>query len=247
MSCIFHRHMNMLRKLLTALAAPVKLLLEFPCPGCGANTAENDNRLCPDCRGLLHFVPDDACGMCGGVNDGVLNCCSECLATGKRPWDAAFSVFLYDSAVRGLILKFKYGGRPELAGLFAGFAAAKLARTAADFDCIVPIPVNFLRRLRRGYNQCELLGAELSALTGRPCVTALTRPRGGHQSRRNRAERLAAMKNAFRLRAGTIAPGAAVLLIDDVFTTGATLTAAATELRRANPASITVLTLARRI
>ena len=239
--------MKMFRKIEDCLAAAAKLLLEFPCPHCGANIAENDNRLCPVCLETLHFTPNDACRMCGGVNDGVLNCCSECLEAGKRPWNAAFSVFFYDATVRDLVLKFKYGGRPELAGLFAGFAAEKLRKSAVDFDCIVPVPVNFLRRLRRGYNQCELLGAELARLTGKPCLTALTRPHGGHQARRGRAERLSAMKNAFRLRGGMLKPGAAVLLIDDVFTTGATLTAAANELRKAAPCSITVLTLARRI
>lgn len=235
--------MNILRNMVRRAAS---LLLTLPCDGCGAAVTAGENALCPDCRGRLTEVPEPRCPGCGGVNHGILRCCPECLEAGERPWAEARSLFLYDGLARQLILSFKFSGHTELAALFAELSVPAVAQFNLGFDYIVPVPLHWLRRLRRGYNQCELFGRELSRLTGIPYCDALRRTRrAGHQSRRGRAERLAAMRGVFKVGDNRVA-GARLLLVDDVFTTGATLTAAATALAAAGPSAIAVLTLARR-
>jgi len=235
--------MNILRNMVRRAAS---LLLELPCEGCGVPVTAEANSLCAACREKLAEIPEPRCPDCGGVNHGILRCCPECLAAGKRPWSEAKSLFLYEGLARRLILEFKFSGHTELAALFAELAVPATAQFSGGFDFIVPVPLHWFRRLRRGYNQCELFGRELSRLTGVSYIDALRRTAlGGHQSRRGRAERLAAMRGAFKL-AKTGLAGKRLLLVDDVFTTGATLTAAAEALGAAGPASVTVLTLARR-
>ncbi len=235
--------MNILRNMVRRSAS---LLLELPCEGCGTAVAAEVNSLCPRCREKLAAVPEPRCPYCGGVNQGILRCCPDCLEAGERPWSAAKTLFLYEGLARQLILEFKFSGHTGLAALFAELAAPEVAGFGRGFDFIVPVPLHWLRRLRRGYNQCELFGRELSRRTGIPFADVLRRTGlGGHQSRRDRAERLAAMRGAFRLKNRRVADKN-LLLVDDVFTTGATLTAAAGVLASAGAATVAVLTLARR-
>ena len=202
-------------------------LLELPCPGCDEVTKENDNSLCGDCLAGLTVIPSPICPGCGGSVDGALNECSDCLEAGARPWDLARSLYLYAGTSRELILKFKFHRRPELAWLFASQLEGLLHDFPCRFDAIVPVPLTFGRRFMRGYNQCALFADILGRTTGIPVVNALKRRgKSGHQSLRGRKERLAAMKRAFVPRKGIDLEGKNILLIDDVFTTGATLTAA---------------------
>lgn len=222
-------------------------LLEFSCPGCG-KTTENYG-VCPECRKRIHPIKPPRCPGCGGESDGVLAECRQCLEAGDRPWDSAFAAFDYSGIIRELIVQLKFHHRPENGILLAQLAAETAMDFLMEYDLLVPVPLHFIRQLKRGYNQSAIIARELSTITGIPYRDLLRRRKyTAPQSRRNRQARLKALKNAFILPSGQTAAvsGKRILLLDDVFTTGATLNAAACAIQTGNPAAIGVFTLARR-
>jgi ComF family protein len=156
---------------------------------------------------------------------------------------------LYVEPLRHFIHLLKYEHRPDLAPDLARYLAACLAGDewrglAPQFDAIAPVPLHAARRRQRGYDQAALLAASLSERTGIPLRLDLVerihfrRPQVGL----NAAERRANVQDAF----ATISPctNLHVLLIDDVYTTGATLAACAQALRNNGAALVCGLTLA---
>ncbi|MCE5307024.1 MAG: ComF family protein [Acidobacteriales bacterium] len=147
--------------------------------------------------------------------------------------------------MRELIHLFKYGRVRPLAPVLGGFLGAALPREER-FDVLVPMPLHWVRRWRRGFNQSYLLARELSRRTGIPVVGALRRKRStASQASLSRAERRRNVRGAFEPRRDADVGGLRVLLVDDVLTTGATANACAAVLKRAGASCVTVLTLAR--
>ncbi|MBY0432162.1 MAG: ComF family protein, partial [Rhodospirillales bacterium] len=121
------------------------------------------------------------------------------------------------------------------------------AALLAEADLLVPVPLHWGRLFRRRYNQAALLAVHLARLSGRPCVPDLLErnratPSQGHLGRTQRAGNV---RNAFSLRSGVRVEGCRVLLVDDVFTTGATLSECARTLQAGGAAQVDALTLAR--
>jgi ComF family protein len=141
----------------------------------------------------------------------------------------------------------------HLARDLAEVAAAEAAERAGGWDLVVPVPLHWRRRWRRGYNQAERIARPLARLLGAPCAELLRRRRATRpQTGLARGERLANPRGAFTLRAGPMGrrrcrrlEGGRVLLVDDVVTTGATLRAAAEVLRRAGTREVVALAAAR--
>lgn len=222
-------------------------LLAFSCPGCG-KTTEN-NGLCRECRQKIHPIEPPHCPGCGGKTDGIFAECSQCLEAGTRPWDDAYAAFDYNGIIREMIVQLKFQHRPENGIMLAQMAAVNAEEFLRKYDLIVPVPLHFLRQMKRGYNQSEIISRELSAITGIPYRNLLRRSKyTAPQSRQNRQRRLKTLKNTFVLPQKNIeyVNSKHILLLDDVFTTGATLNAAACALQTGNPASIGVFTIARR-
>ncbi len=110
---------------------------------------------------------------------------------------------------------------------------------------LCPVPLHWIRRFHRGFNQAELLARALSRKTGWPVTSLLKRTRAtGHQAHRSRLERFTAMEDVFRFDRTKGAPPPCVLLVDDVFTTGATLDACARELKKAGAKYVVGLVVA---
>ena len=185
------------------------------------------------------YPPDVACPLCNReATLGPLGLCDACadavracpLPAFREPLDGLAAAFLYDGPARDAIHRFKYGNATYLADFFA-----KHIPIPDDWkpDCIVPVPLYWLRQLRRGYNQSELLALALSErCAGLPVRTDLIR-RTRHtrsQTQLSAAERQANLRGAFR--AFSAAKGLSILLVDDVATTRATLCACAAQLKR---------------
>lgn len=189
---------------------------------------------CVTCRApFANAFPLDEHGQCGLCRSGLSG------------FDAAYSYGFYEGRLRELIQIFKYGKVSTLAGPLGEHLAAALPRDQ-QYDAIVPMPMHWWRQFSRGFNQAELLAADLGRRTGLPVVGLVrrkkaTRPQAGLTGAKRRANVAA----AFRIPHPSRAAGKRLLLIDDVLTTGATAGACARELKRAGAARVTVLTVAR--
>ena len=219
--------------------------LVFPkaCAGCGT---EGDF-LCASCRTrLVPRVP--ACPVCSRRNfTGLL--CGPCAGrAGLRRFLAPFAYA--DPLVRELIHTYKYGGARELAPLLAGEAALLLERYRIRPHgpaVIVPIPLARSRERARGFNQARLLAQAIGARLGLPVAEALRRVRAtppqvgliGYQARQ------ANVAGALLLADAAAVLDRTVILVDDVSTSGATLTEAARALRAAGARTVWAIVIAK--
>jgi len=167
--------------------------------------------------------------------------CAIC-RSGLRGFDAAYSFAAYEGVMRQLIHLYKYARIKTLAGPLADLLARAMPLDES-FDAIVPVPLHWFRKWRRGFNQAELLARSLSKRTGIPLAHALkrrksTRTQAGLSNRARREN----VTRAFHARA---VEGKRLLLIDDVMTTGSTGAACALALKRAGAARVALLTVAR--
>jgi ComF family protein len=163
--------------------------------------------------------------------------------------DAARSAGLYEGSLREILHAFKYDGRRGLAAPLAEMMRAAGGSILRDADLIVPVPLHFWRRVRRGFNQADDLARRLDV----PVVHALMRARPTvPQTGLTAAARRRNVRNAFTMSiARRVArqrlEGRIVVLVDDVRTTGATLEACASVLKRAGAAEVRSLTVARAV
>jgi ComF family protein len=174
--------------------------------------------------------------------------CSNC-ADRDFHFECAVAPFLSRGVVREFIHRFKYNRhfhlRHQLAAwMRAGFDDDRLMSPKPD--ALVPVPLHSARRREREFNQAEILAQLLSKIAGLPVEHALIRVRyTSTQTRLQRHERMENLRGAFELRHTPAVTGKHIILIDDVFTTGSTVEECARVLRRANAASVRVLTVAR--
>ena len=146
-----------------------------------------------------------------------------------------------EGPLREALHRLKYGDRPQLA---AHVVAATLLERRMAPGILVPVPLHRARRRRRGYNQAELLVRGVANLAGAPWTDALERVRrGAPQVGRGGAERREALAGAFRWRMGRPVP-AAVVIVDDVLTTGATLLECSLAARAAGVKRVEALAIA---
>lgn len=170
--------------------------------------------------------------------------CALC-RRGVQGFDAAYSFGFYEDALRELIHVFKYDRVQSLAQPLGRLLALAMPRDGS-FDLIVPMPLHWRKRWRRGFNQSGLLAREIARRSGVPSVNALKRVRDTRaQAGLTNAKRRLNVSGAFRVKRGEGLKGKSVLLIDDVLTTGATAASCARALKMAGAARVTLLTLAR--
>ncbi len=168
---------------------------------------------------------------------------------GAYSFDQARSFGLYNDALSGAILLLKYESLARLGGWFATLLAPVVREEfkGVAFDAIVPVPLHASRQRERGYNQAELIARPLAKRLKLKMATYLlvrTRPRPA-QTLLSLRERWETVRGAYETRAGAKVDKLRILLVDDVFTTGATLDACAKALRAAGAASVHGVTVAR--
>lgn len=165
--------------------------------------------------------------------------------SGARGFDMAYCYGSYEGTLRELIHLFKYGGIKTLARPLGDLLALALPRDQ-QFDIVVPMPLHWRRRWRRGFNQSSLLARLTARRCGIPMLHAVRRTRStATQAGLTNARRRENVSGAFRVTKGPAVRGRRVLLIDDVMTTGATANACALALKRGGASSVTLLALAR--
>lgn len=212
-------------------------------PGCclacgGATRGTADPLICDLCRARWRPLAQPTCPRCGTTLSGFA--CRIC-ADWPRDLTTVQSAVLLDDGVRHLMHRFKYNGWRRLAESMAPAMVPLLARLPPG--PLVPIPISAGRRRRRGYNQAADLAREVGRLSGRAVwAGALHRVSdGASQTGFGAADRLANLAGAFR--ASRIAPH--LVLVDDVFTTGATLVSAAATMLEGGTLELAAVTFAR--
>ena len=170
--------------------------------------------------------------------------CALC-RLGARGFDDVYSYGSYQGSLRELVHLFKYKGVRPLSRKFGEWMALGLPRELS-FDVVVPMPLHWMKRFRRGFNQSMLLAQEISRRWNAPVRAIVRRRRStSPQAGLTNAKRRANVQGAFAIKNGVRLDGLRVLLIDDVVTTGSTASACARVLKRAGAAHVTVLALAR--
>jgi predicted amidophosphoribosyltransferase len=215
------------------------LLLPQRCAVC----ASSGSALCRPCRSGLRRLRSPLCARCGAPTAWPVERCREC--GGRRlAFATARAAVLYDRGARSIVAAWKERG------------IRVLAETAADLVCetvpmpgvegLVFIPADGERMLRRGHNPSRELALELGRRWGLPVGDVLMRGRrAGRQRGLSRVERRRNVAGAFRARRGPMPRSLCV--VDDVYTTGATGSAAASALRAAGAREVHVVTLARTV
>lgn len=204
------------------------------CALCGTELDE-PGVLCGECAENLPMRSGPACPYCGRSFPGG-DRCRMCREYGPAA-DAGAAAYDYDGKAKELILAYKFNDRTGLRELFAHsmLGALRDAGLAGEIDCVVPVPMHWLRKFSRGYNQSALLASWIARDIGKPYLgSVLTRPVYTRESSRSGGgpeERHRSARKSYRAGRVTL-PGSTVLLVDDILTTGATLRTCVTILKR---------------
>lgn len=207
--------------------------------------------LCASCWPKLSFIAKPFCMCCGFPFDFEVEketLCGACLK--KKPFfETARAPLFYSPASKALLLRFKHGDGTDLAPAFARWLLLAGRDLLASSDVLVPVPLHWRRLLKRRYNQAALLAKSLGKLSGlpyRPLGLERHRPTPS-QGTLTRQQRHQNVSNAFNVPQTEVKylKGKRVLLIDDVYTSGATAQHAAQALRKGGAQRVHVLTVAR--
>lgn len=238
------------RPLSSLFASSLNLLFPPQCLCCEAIVSCHGT-LCGGCWNAIRFIAEPVCDRCGypfeyDMGEGAL--CGTCL---REPpaFLQARAVFHYDDASRLLVTRLKYQDETALAPIYGPWLLKAGSALAQRSDLIVPVPLHYRRFVRRRYNQAALLALGISRSSGLPHLPGVlirrrpTLPQTGLK----RSLRQANVHGAFAVRTGgrRQIEGKRILLVDDVYTTGATLDACVRALLAAEAAEVRALTLAR--
>ena len=203
----------------TCLSLPKPLESEFFCRACRTPFVDD--------------YPLDEHDLCTVCRESLVN------------FDCAYSFGSYEGSLRQLIHLFKYGKVESLAKPLSRLLARTLPQNE-NFDLVIAMPMHWRKRWERGFNQAELLARPIARRYGLKLSGNLQRARyTKSQAGLTEAQRRDNLRGSFRVRRPERIAGRRILLIDDVFTTGATLRAAAAVLKSAGAARVSALTLAR--
>ena len=200
--------------------------------------------LCAACREELPYLPSGVCRRCASLR-GPRGVCRGCRRLSPA-LSGVRAAFAYDGAARAAVLTLKFKSGRYLAPLMGEFLRAELRRRPLQADVVVPVPLATARLRQRGFNQAQLLAAEVAAVVrGTVVANALAREERQAQQTLRAADRLVNLEGAFSCAATNEVQGRRILLIDDVVTTGATFSACADALARAGAKRISAIAFAR--
>lgn len=206
------------------------------CPVCGNHLARGERDVCAACLTMMPRVEFDN-GGCPEV---------ERMLLGSRIVDHAVSMFLYhrSSPYAEILKDVKYRNSPQIAEALASIFARELLPTGFfnDIDMTVPVPIHSSKLAKRGYNQSLYIASGIESATRIPTAEAIRamRPHSS-QTAHSASERRLNVDGIFKAKPSVA--GKAVLLVDDVITTGATMTACCDALRLAGATRVSVLSL----
>ncbi len=235
---------------LNLLSSAVDLILPPRCIGSG-NIVDSSGMVSPAFWQELHFIAAPYCDLCGtpfslDITEGSL--CAACIET-EPVFDQARAAIVYNDASRKAVLDFKYGDRLHAVKTFVPWMERAGTHMIAACDIVLPVPLHPRRLWQRRFNQAGILAQSIAKKHRKiylPDVLRRTRFTST-QKGLSRKERHMNVRNAFTVpeKHMPALSGKAVVLIDDVFTSGATLNECARTLKNAGVKTVHVLTIAR--
>ena len=206
---------------------------------------------------LLDLLFPRRCAFCRRLTQNGALVCPRCCGTLPYTGAAAkqrfsslecYSPLYYTDEVRSSLLRYKFGGLNAYAKVYGEFLSKCIDENGISCDSITWVPLSGRRLRRRGYDQAGLLAEELSRRMSVPCAAMLRKKRDNRaQSTVGNAEnRRRNVKGVYEALTSATIRGKRVLLVDDIVTTGATLSACAAELKKAGAKEIVAVTVARR-
>ena len=215
------------------------------CPVCAGILSADNKDICPECFGKLKLVGDDVCESCGAAL-GLSGICFNCQQDFSFESNIAF--FEYNETMREIIHSIKYNKKAHkmvtLAAIMSDYAGAKLDNYR-DFDMIIPVPLHKKRLRKRGFNQADILGEKIAALTGisfEPdiCTRKVdTAPQSLIESGGRRKN----VEGIFDLKPNIDLKGKKIIVVDDIFTSGSTLNSMSNMLKEVGVETVVCVTL----
>lgn len=242
--------MTLLDQARTQALALTRPLLDYAlpprCPACGVIVSDV-RALCSECWRGIDFIGDPLCAICGiELPDHAIDPearCGACLAD-PPPFDRARAVMRYGETARTIAHRLKYGRRVSLAQVMAGQMMPLLSGLDQD-TLLVPVPLHRWRIWSRGFNQAALIAGQIARRSGIALETDLLRRTVNTPPLHalGRSARRKTVKGAFALAPGAAAriEGRSIILVDDIWTTGATASACARVLRAGGAARVEIL------
>ena len=242
------RPLRSIRDGLLGLAYPAE------CRVCsGSVESWNDGVACAECwddPAITKLFAGELCAKCGAQVSGEpatrqQRLCGMC---GALPFTAARACGSYSGALEASILFLKVSPHlsPRLRALIQRTFSEH--RVAIESEIVIPVPLHKLRERRRGFNQAAIIAELISREFNLVCddrSLARTRATDPHRAGMDAADRASSVERAFEVVRPRLIDGASVLLVDDVFTTGSTISAATQSLIEAGAHKVSVLTIAR--
>lgn len=211
------------------------------CLLCGRELSKGD--LCPDCEKALKINRKNRCERCSRPTVSIEdNFCEQCKINPNVYYDKAAAPFIYSGTALALMRAFKYHDRIDI-GSYFGKYIEKEYRKLPETDIIVPVPMWDKKLLDRTYSSAEILARDLSERTGAELsVDACRKIKDtGTQTVLNPEERAENVKGCFEVVKKDKIKGKRVLIVDDVFTTGATVSELAKTLKKRGASEVYVL------
>lgn len=228
----------------TLSGAVLDLIYPPHCPICH-DLAPWGMDMCPECRKKLPYVTTKRCRKCGKPVESFETFCDDCRKV-PHAYDEGMGLFLYDETMKETLVYLKYKGRKEYGRVLGRLLAEAVPDKIRLWkpDVIVPVPVHRDRLRTRGFNQAEVIARPIADRYGIPLENGLVvrTAKTVANKRLTRAERLVNMQKAFSVANGAHVP-ANVLIVDDIYTTGATIDAMSTCLRERGAKHVYFLTV----
>lgn len=232
----------------------INLVYPLTCGACDCYVSAFENKfLCPACQtrikhNLPPFCPTCAKPLPAEDNNAIiaLSPCRDCRQD-KFYYDRVWSACIYEGVIRQCLKEIKYRANPrllrQLAEIMINFAGTRIP--LRDFQVITSVPIHPRKQFSRGFNQSQILGKQLASFYRIPWQPLLVRVRSTlPQNQLSRRQREQNVKDVFAVKNKNIR-GKKILLIDDIFTTGATVNECSRVLKQAGAAQVCVFALSR--
>jgi len=233
-------------KKLGAIFKNALFIKDVKCIVCKLDLKEkNKYCICDNCMKQLPFQTGRVCYRCGNSMIGGGSYCLHCKQN-QVDYEFARSPFYYEGIIKSLIYKLKYNNEKYLAPYLSLFLLDELVKQNWNIDIVVPVPLYIKREKKRGFNQSYLLSSAFEKVLNLPIDTLnLIRTKNTPtQTKLTRVERQTNLTKAFQVKNKQVFKNKNVLLIDDVFTTGATIEECSSVLKKAGAKNVYAITLA---